>query len=154
MPRRRLVYAEGDWFGVPLADGRWAVGRVARMHRTGKILFAYCFGPYRDLPDLPELDQLHPSRAVLIRKVGDIGLQEGRWPILGRGTWVRDDWPLVPLRNVDPILGRVRRVEYAEGDLLTSVWRVVDDPMTDAPADGLDGHLALEIRLSKLLAAS
>ena len=140
---------------MPLADGPWAVGRVVRMHRTGMLLFTYVFGPFDALPDIESLDRLAPIDARLIWKVGDIGLQEGRWPILGRGRWVRDDWPRVALRNVDPIMGRVRRVEYAQGDLLHPVaWRVVDDQMLDAPQDGLSGHLALEIHLAKIFGAT
>ncbi len=119
------------------------------------MLFTYVFGPFDVLPDAASLDELEPIHAPFIGKVGSMGLAQGRWPVLGRGRWLRDDWPLIPLSNVDPILGRVRRVEYAEGDLLHPiVWRVVDDPMLGAPEDSLYGYLALEIHLAKIFGAT
>jgi Immunity protein 26 len=146
-----LPYQEGDWFAVPLAEEQWAAGRVARLHVGGKIAFAYLFGPFVRQPPIEELAAHLPSEAVLIGRIGDQGLVRREWPVLGRADWRRDDWPLVPFRNVDPITKRVRRVEYEDGSLAApTVWRAADDAMVGSPADTLYGHLSLQKRLSKM----
>jgi hypothetical protein len=150
---RRLPYQEGDWFTVPLAEDQWAAGRVARLHPGGKIVFSYLFGPFVSQPAIGELDVLVPSGAVLIGRIADQGLVR-EWPVLGHAEWRRDEWPLIPFRNVDPITKRVRRVEYEDGNLAAPVvWQVVDDEMVGSPADTLYGHLSLQKRLSKMFAA-
>jgi len=68
---KRLSYREGTWFAVPLKDGGYAAGVVARVGRRG-VLFGYFFGPRRPAaPSLSDLEGLTPNNAVLAI-VGDI----------------------------------------------------------------------------------
>jgi hypothetical protein len=85
-------------------------------------------------------------------KIADQGLVRREWLVLGHDDWRRDEWPLVPFRNVDPITKQVRRVEYEAGDLATPVvWQIVDDEMAGSPEDIVYGHLSLQKRLSKMV---
>src|SRR5687768_5375020 len=85
--RGRLPYKEGDWFAVPLRDGGWAVGRVARMPpppKRGIHLLGYFFGPRRDrVPALDDVADLAPEAAISIERFSDLGLVRGTWPVLG-----------------------------------------------------------------------
>ena len=45
----RFASREGQWFAVPLDDGRFGTGLVARDSKTG-VLLGYFFGPARESP--------------------------------------------------------------------------------------------------------
>src|SRR5262249_58700798 len=50
-------YREGDWFAVPLGDGRYVLGRIARHHRA--TVLGYFFKPaYDHVPTLDEIGDL------------------------------------------------------------------------------------------------
>lgn len=71
MRKKKLPYAEGDWFGVPLKNGGYAVGIIARSRRSGKALFSYFFGPrHWELPSMNDIRGLTPADAILIGKFG------------------------------------------------------------------------------------
>lgn len=153
--KARLPYAEGDWFAVPLENGGYAVGLVARSGRLGKVLFGYFFGPKREkLPTIDELRGYTAEHAILIGKFGDLGLFEGSWPILGQaGTWERKAWPLPPLARIDVVSGRARKVSYSEDDPSRALSETLCDPQEarQLPRDALMGAGAVEIRLTNLL---
>src|SRR5690242_8796161 len=89
-------FAEGTWFGVPLNQGGFAIGRVARHSPSREILLAYFFGPRRTtLPKLDELQSFAPEDATKIMMVGYLGLDSGSWPIIGSAkAWDRTAWPI------------------------------------------------------------
>jgi hypothetical protein len=90
----KVKYREGDWFAVPLRDGGFAVGLVARAN-PGVVLLGYFFGPMRsEVPKLEDLAGLQPGDAVLIGMFGHLAIVQGKWPLLGRlDGWDRRDWP-------------------------------------------------------------
>jgi hypothetical protein len=91
----RAKYGEGDWFAVPLPIGLNALGVVARVGRAG-VLFGYFFGPARHtMPSIADVGELDASKAALIGKFGHLGLEGGRWPLLGSvNEWNPDEWPM------------------------------------------------------------
>lgn len=149
-----LGYAEGSWFALPLRTSGFAVGVVARMMPRGRVLCVYLFGPRRDsIPRLDELKGYRSEQALKCWRIGDLGLINGAWTVIGKhSTWCRELWPVPPF---------VRRSELA-----TRAWRVTisdtnpnqverEDPI---PYDtngmetySLYGYGAVEIRLTKLL---
>jgi len=157
MAKKGLPYKEGDWFGVPLRTGGYAVGLVARARRGGKILFGYFFGPRRErLPTAEELNRYSPGEAILHGRFGDLGLLNGEWPVLGQlGAWDRRAWPMPPLARIDEHAGKAWKVTYSEDD--PSV--VLDESPCDPTSanrfsrDSLMGYGAVEIRLTKLLSS-
>lgn len=90
----KVSYREGDWVAVPLRDGGYAVGLIARANPKGALL-GYFFGPRRSrIPRLHDVSGLRPGDAVLVRTFGHLGIVHGTWPLLGRlDGWERQDWP-------------------------------------------------------------
>jgi Immunity protein 26 len=74
----KVNYREGDWFAVPLRNGGFAVGVIARANPRG-VSLGYFFGPPRsDVPRLDEVADLRSGDAVLVRKFGHLGILNGR----------------------------------------------------------------------------
>lgn len=154
MPRKRLPYQEGDWFAVPLRDGGYALGLVARMDGEGRV-FGYFFGPRRDrLPTDEDTAGLTSKQALLICKFGDLGLIRGEWPIIvSTSNWDPNRWPFAQLSRIAVDDSWATLVEYDEA----SFQRLREMPVSveearQHPEDGLSGYGAIEIRLTKLLA--
>jgi hypothetical protein len=138
----RFNYREGDWFAVPLRDGGYAVGLVARANRDG-VLLGYFFGPRRDaVPSLTDVEELAPSDALLVGKFGHLGLKQGRWPILGRPEeWNRGAWPMPALVRYEELSGRSFRVIYDDDDpnKLIREEEIRPGAAEQGPKDGLMG---------------
>jgi hypothetical protein len=146
----RINYKEGDWFAVPLRDGGYAVGLVARMNGKG-IVLGYFFGPRRsEPPSLGELANLAPEEAIDVSMFGDLGLIRKEWPPIGAGPgWDRDRWPI-------PGFGRglgelYLRIEYGEDLSSERQTRISLEELRRLPEDGLSGAGAVEIHLTRLL---
>lgn len=154
-PRLKHNYQEGDWFAVPLEDGGYAVGLVARYRPAYRgTIFCYFFGPRRtELPTLSELQGLTPEDAVDVTLVSDLGLLQGLFPILGRSPdWDPERWPF-PLftgfSNWDHI-GIIQR--RSEDDLSLIEEHAVPVAETEGlPSGGLGGYLVPVHYLSMLL---
>jgi hypothetical protein len=138
----RARYREGDWFAVPLTDGGFGTGLVARSSGRG-VLLGYFFGPrHGQLPSLQQVRGLTPKDAVLVGKFGHLGLTRGTWPMLGRfEAWNRTDWPMPILIRYEELTGRSYRVFYDDGDPNRVVRREQTAPGTaeHGPTDGLMG---------------
>jgi hypothetical protein len=118
----KLDYHEGDWFAVPLGQGGYALGIIARTSQLG-VLLGYFFGPRRaELPTLDDVTGLRPDAAVWITRFTDHGLRGRRrsgivWPILGRlDDWDRSAWPLPVFARLDSRTGHAFRVYYGGDD--------------------------------------
>jgi hypothetical protein len=113
-----LPYREGTWFALPLAGGGFASGVVARTPAVGHVVLCYFFGPRRRVrAALSEVETLRPSEAIGVFRVGDLGLINGEWAVLGRSShWHREEWPIPHFVRRDPLSGRAWRVEYSDID--------------------------------------
>lgn len=79
-----VKFGEGDWFALPIKDGGWALGLIARRRPRSSTLLGYFFGPRRQSPPiLADATGLDPSDADLIHVFGYLGLKNGEWPVLG-----------------------------------------------------------------------
>lgn len=151
MDKRRWPYAEGTWFAVPLRTAGYALGVLAKATGNGPA-FGYFFGPRREvIPSISDVGILGPQSAVFAAMFGDLGLLEGKWPVLGQQAgWDRNRWPLPALGRVDEAANKAGRVTYSD-DLGT----IAEQPCTVAdarqlPDDGLWGYGAVERRLTRL----
>ncbi|PIT01756.1 hypothetical protein TSA1_13990 [Bradyrhizobium nitroreducens] len=152
----KLPYEEGSVFAMPLPNGGFARGVVARMPRNGKVLLGYFFGPHLEARGEATLDDLHPDLAVARIRFGDLGLIEGRWLILGNiPSWNRADWPFPDFVRRDPISRKAWLVRYVNDDPLRSVSELLSnyEDLQLLDSDGLFGAGAAEARISKLLLA-
>lgn len=154
-PKKKIEFKEGTWFAIPLEQGGYAVGRVARRTRKGEIILAYFFGPRRDsVPTVDELEKLSPQSTIKIARVGTMGIFEGSWPIIGESPkWERQKWAVPQFIRNDKISKSSWRVVYDEDDpnLVISDERIPYDS-TGYAEDGLFGSEAAEMLLSDLLA--
>lgn len=147
----KLPYSEGSIFFVPLRNGGFGRGVVARASPNGKGLFGYFFGPRLSSPDSEPLNDLKAVDAVLSVRFGDLGLINGEWPI--RGTvlkWNRAEWPMPDFARRPPGLA-ARLVRYSDTDpmRIESEQPIADD--AGLPTDSASGYGAVEIKLTKLL---
>jgi hypothetical protein len=99
---RKIKYSEGDIFGVPLRDGKFARGVVTRISPEG-ILIGYFFGPKLDELGGASI-ALDPQKAVKIFYFGDTRIINGAWPLIGRvSDWDRASWPSPQFLRIDPL---------------------------------------------------
>lgn len=150
----KVSYREGDWFAVPLREGGYAVGVVARANPKAALL-GYFFGPrHSDVPTLADVEDLKPRDAVLVGKFGHLGLTGGTWPILGRlDGWDRDEWPMPVFVRYEELTGRSFHVFYDGDDPAKLLREEQIAPGTDeqGPKDGLMGAGFAEKVLTTLL---
>lgn len=149
----RVKVKEGDWFAVPLRDGGYVLGLVARANPEG-VLAGYFFGSARrGLPSLSEPEP-GPMDAVLVGRFGHLGLAQGKWPLLGRQAgWDRSKWPMPVFVRYEELTGRTFRVFYDDADpnLVLREEEVTPGPAEQAPKDGLMGAGFVERVLTRLV---
>lgn len=151
----KVKYREGDWFTVPLLDGGYAVGLIARAN-LGGVLLGYFFGPLRSkIPALKEIAGLKPDDAVLVRKFGHLGIVQGKWRLLGHlDGWDRREWPTPVFVRYEELTGRSYRVFYDDNNpnRVLREQQVAPGEAEQAPKDGLMGAGFAEAALTQLLA--
>lgn len=150
------TYSEGDWFAVPLRDGGFAVGVIARaMPRKEGVLLGYFFGPRRyEIPTHEDLSGLSASDAVMVEMFGDLGIIRGEWPLLGRiNGWDRTAWPTPEFGRFEELTGRAFKVTYDDDNPNRVVREEQVDPggLVGLPGDGLSGAGAVERTLTRML---
>ena len=150
----KVTYREGDWFAVPLRDGGFAVGVIARTNPDG-VLVGYFFAPKREsLPSIDDLSDLKPGDAFMVRKFGHLGLTKGKWSVIGRlPGWERKDWPMPVFVRYEELTGRSFKVFYDDNDPNKLVREEEVDPGVGehGPRDGLLGAVAVEKLLTSQL---
>jgi Immunity protein 26 len=151
---QRLAYEDGDWFAVPLrADSGFAVGLVARHDGRGGVIGYFFNARWDKLPTVADVTALGPSDVIRVVRFGDLGLIEGRWPVLGKlEDWEPADWPM-PVFGRRDISGQAFRVTYPPEDLAAPTR---EEPISDGecdvlPRDALGGSGAVERVLTALL---
>ena len=155
MAERKLNYAEGTSFLIPLRKGGYARGVVARMNGKG-VVFGYFFGPKFENAESGIVDKaLTAQNAIFIGKFGDLGFLKGEWPIIGKiEPWVRADWPLPPLLRTDE-RAQIGFISYYDDNSLRCLReekiKLGDVDIHKFPEDSLLGYGAAEIHLTKLL---
>lgn len=152
----KVPYSEGTLFAVPLRQGGFAVGVVARASIKGKVILSYFFGPHRtSVPSLAEVEKLKPSEAVRVLQVGDLSLLNGTWPIIGRGaSWERSEWPMPVFVRKDPLSRKAWRVHYSDKDPNRIELEEPEPYESALECDALFGAGAAEVELTRLLERS
>jgi hypothetical protein len=150
----RQSYQEGSFFAVPLLDGGYGVGLLARLSPGSKIILAYLFGPKQQtLPPLEQLKALRAEDAVKVLRVGDMALVSGHWRVLGEAdNFDAAQWPMPQFLRRADALKRAWRVTYSSADPARSE-REESVPYETAglEADSLYGYGSAELLLTKLL---
>jgi hypothetical protein len=147
-------YREGDWFAVPLRDGNYARGRLARASRSG-VLLGYFFGPaLTELPQPADLQGISASRAILVGHFGHLGLMKRKWPVVFReDAWDPKEWRCNEFLRHEELTGRNFVVRYADDDpgKLLGESMVAPETTLNLPKDGMMGAGFVEAKLTRLL---
>jgi Immunity protein 26 len=151
--QKRVSYAEGDWFAVPLRTNGFAVGRVARANHKAGVSLGYFFGPkLGSVPTRGQVEFLRPNSAILVRRFSHLGLLTGRWPRISSPKLKRAEWPVPRFLRQDPITGKSYTVTYSDNGITeSSLERSSPSDPDLLPKDGVLGDGAVEIVLTKLL---
>jgi len=145
-----LPYSEGAVFAVPLRNGGYARGVVARAGPEGKVLFGHFFG--LDSVDQVNLEGIEPGKSILSVIFGDLGLINGEWRLIGSmPNWQRGAWSMPDFVRRDPIGKRAWRVRRSDVDPLKIESEVPVEFDTDLPPNLSSGYGAVELKLTKLL---
>src|SRR5205814_817557 len=116
----RKKYEEGMVFAIPLKEGGYSLGVVARIARNGGLLLAYLFGPVRQrVPSLSEVEALSPENAAKVWRIGDTQLVKGKWPVIGiLPSWKREKWPVPLFVEVDDLITMTARLVAYEDNYI------------------------------------
>ena len=147
--------SEGECYAVPLRDGSYGVGVIARAGKRGALL-GYFFGPrHSTIPTSGSLHTLRATDAVLCEMFGDLGIQLNEWPYVGRiEPWDRSQWPLPQFGRIeDEARGIAWIASYDDRDVSvqTEERRCTIEEARRLPPDSTTGYGAVEIRLRMAL---
>jgi hypothetical protein len=151
---KTVPYEDGTWFAVPLRNGGFGTGVVARHSRDGVILI-YLFAPRRSNPaQLGDLEGLTKADAIKACIAGDLGLIEGSWPVIGKSpSWRREQWPMPQFLRMDDLGRAAWLVTYADDDPNEVISEErVPFKTPGYERDALSGAGAVELVLTRLLA--
>jgi len=151
--RRKLNYTEGSRFLVPLQNGGFGLGVVARMDGKGSV-FGYFFGPkLNSTNSLDLLQNPNPCDAVMVRSFGDLGFLTNKWLVLDTlSNWDRAKWPMPPLIRVDEHAGKAFLSTYDDRTFkCLREEKVALSLVNQYPPDVSSGYVAIEIHLTNLL---
>lgn len=141
-------------FAVPLERGGYGIGVVSRSKPRGRVILCHFFGPrLKERPLGGDDWNLDPVTAVLILRVGDLGLVQGDWPVVGRvANWSREQWKVPDFVRRESLRDVTWVVTYADTDP-SEVAREVRtfDECANLPEDGLSGYVAAELHLDQFL---
>lgn len=150
---QNLNYKEGSWFTVPLESGEFAIGLVARMAPGGSIILAYFFDKVHTIPTFTELARYKPIDANKIAMVGDLGIINGEWKVIGElPDWDRSLWRIPNFVRREEFTNRIWLVQYSDDDpnLVISEERVDEKDVKNLEPNVLWGYKSAEKHLSKL----
>lgn len=149
---KKLPYAEGSVFLVPLRNGWFARGVVARAGPNGKVLFGYFFGPQLETRSAATASDLKPEDAILRVQFGDLGLMNGEWPVIGQiPAWDRSSWSMPSFIRSATSTGTSVMVTYSDTDPSKPVLERPVQNDTGLLTDRLCGYGSVEIQLTELL---
>jgi len=149
--KRKKLPPLGTTFLVPLRDGGFALGVLARADENGSAL-GYFFGPRVSGVDEVELDRIDPGDALLVGMFGDLELIRGNWPVVGKVRgWSSDRWPIPPMSRIDEKAGRAWLSTYDDALRCVNETEITPAEASRYPYDRLMGAGAAEIRLTKLI---
>lgn len=155
MKNSKQEFPEGTWFAVPLRDGGFCRGLLARTTGKGRA-FGYFFGPkMATIEELPDVSHLLPRDAILVGRFGDLGLLNGEWKVIKKDAqWDRANWPIPPFIAVDVVANTAMKTIFNDNFQVIS-YQPCDPSLADQfPKDGLMGYGFVEITLTRLLTSA
>jgi Immunity protein 26 len=153
-----IKFPEGTLFSVPLEDGRYAIGLIARRApKKGKFngIFGYFWGPFSSIADCRKnAASLSVNVSVMHQICGGTFLKNSRWQVLGYiADFDRRKWPFPDFYQHPPDTNQYFRVRFDEDDIVT---QILHEPMKDdggLQEDVIAGAEIMEFHLSEAMGA-
>jgi len=141
----------GKLFVVPLEDGGFSVGLVARQNKN--ILLGYFFDTY--FPKQPsEIGGfiVDKNNIFLICLVGITGLKNNEWTIIGDlPDWDKNEWTVPIFKQKDPLLDIYYAIIYDDDLNETSRKKISKEEAETLYKSGIHGSGVVESILSDKL---
>jgi hypothetical protein len=153
MKKTKIKTKEGDVFVVPLLNGKYAIGLIAR--KNGKIALGYFFDTVFESPPSQVGQSVLSNRKIaLIAKFSTMGIDDGEWPLAQTNIFfAREEWPIPLFKMQEPITKVYFAVVYEEDLLHDTRYKISESEAAEYFQDGLSGYVALSNKLSKILKA-
>lgn len=152
MRKKKINSKEGDVFAVPLRQGGYGIGLIAREHKT--ITLGYFFKKnYLSVPEEVDVAGINKWEVALIGKFSTMGIENGEWPLLKTTfKFNREQWPIPVLKMQDPLSEKYFAVIYDDTLFNEERHLITKEEADKLFGHGLYGYGALEKKLSSILA--
>lgn len=145
MKKNNLI---GKLFVVPLEDGGFSVGLVARQDKN--ILLGYFFNTY--FPKQPseiENSIVDKNNICLICLFGIMGLKNKEWTIIGElPNWDKNEWTVPLFKQKDPLLDVYYAINYDDDLSEVSRMKISKEDAKTLFKSGIHGSGVVESILS------
>lgn len=152
--RKKIKINEGDMFAVPLRQGGYGIGLLARQNKG--IALGYFFNKvFTSIPEDLDTAGINHWKIILIGEFGLLGVNKGEWSLLKTNLkFKREEWPIPVLKMQDPITEQFFSVLYDDTLLNEQRYKISKQEADELFAYGLYGYGALEKKLSTVLSSN
>lgn len=147
---------EGAILAIPLANGKWGIAVICRS-RKGIFVLRFYSNVSNSLEEASSLQFgfLKPQDALAVARVGNLGVQESRWHVVGRvNPWDRSIWGQTKFSRVLDSFPPVRYFEdeYSDDEPTEHLAekRITEEEAAKLPRSALMGSEFAEGFLTRL----
>lgn len=147
---KQKKYHIGEIFAIPLTKC-YAIGIIVRT--KGPVLLGFFLNKiYDQIPKIEEI-KLEHDNFILKMRFGSLGLDKGKWQILGAiSETVVLSWDIPQFKRKDVVNEDLYKVKYSDELKEINLEPMgVNEDLNKYPDDVVAGYIALEKRLAKLL---
>jgi hypothetical protein len=150
--KKKVKIKEGDVFAVPLLQGDYAIGLIAR--EQNKITLGYFFRTiFKTLPEELDTTGINHWEVALIGKFSSLAIEKGEWPLLKTNfKFNRNNWPIPVLKMQDPLTEQYFAVLYDDTLVNEQRYKISIEEASELFGHGNYGYEALQKKLSTVLA--
>ena len=152
MKKTKVKTKEGDLFVVPLIQGGYALGLIARQFK--KIVLGYFFAKvYPQVPESVIGSDLKVEKIIFIGKFSSLAFEDGNWPLVKAENFVfnRDEWVIPVFKMQHPLTEEYFAVIYDETLLNEKRYKITKEDADKLFKYGLNGYENLREILSEIL---
>lgn len=151
MRRKKLKIKEGDVFAVPLLQGGYAIGLVAREHKG--ITLGYFFKSiFTEVPEFLDATDINSWPVAFIGKFSSLGIEEEEWPLLKTNfVFKREDWPIPVFKMQDLLTEQYFAVLYDDTLVNEERYKITKEEADKLFGHAYSGHGSLQKKISSLI---
>jgi Immunity protein 26 len=147
---------EGNLFLVPLGNGSYSLGLIARLkEETGSVLGFFFNAVHNPVTSVDHLLQQKPQDAIAVMKFGYGALRDNVWKVIGPlSSWKREDWEVTTFSYSNDILKKFEKREYDSNDpfhKVVNIIKVKPEELKGIPKDSTFSPVAVVNELNSVL---